>query len=204
MSSETGSRPVFYYDLYSPYAYLAAMRVDEALPVAPRWEPIFFGGVLREIGRTPWSLRPGEREQGQQEVERRARERGLPEVRWPPGWPAASYDLRPIRAVLWATREDERAGKALACSLYERVFAEGRPLNEPGTLRESVAACGLEVEALEAAAEQEEAKAELRAKTDEAIARGLTGIPTIAVGDVLYWGDDRLEEAADAIGRAGR
>jgi 2-hydroxychromene-2-carboxylate isomerase len=42
-------------------------------------------------------------------------------------------------------------------------------------------------------------KDKLRAATDEAIARGVTGVPSIAVGERVFWGDDRLEEAAGAI-----
>jgi 2-hydroxychromene-2-carboxylate isomerase len=41
----------------------------------------------------------------------------------------------------------------------------------------------------------------VRAATDDAHARGVTGVPTLAVGDQLFWGDDRLEEAADALGQ---
>jgi 2-hydroxychromene-2-carboxylate isomerase len=44
-----------------------------------------------------------------------------------------------------------------------------------------------------------EIKARLRANTDEAIARGVTGVPTVAVGDALLSGDDRLEDAAAAV-----
>ena len=39
----------------------------------------------------------------------------------------------------------------------------------------------------------------LRAGTDDALAHGVIGVPTIAVGEQLFWGDDRLEEAAEAI-----
>jgi 2-hydroxychromene-2-carboxylate isomerase len=42
-------------------------------------------------------------------------------------------------------------------------------------------------------------KDQLRAATDEAIAHGVTGVPSIAVGEQVFWGDDRLEEAAEAI-----
>jgi 2-hydroxychromene-2-carboxylate isomerase len=52
--------PVFYYDVSSPYAYFAAHRVDELLPVAPRWQPIAFGPLLLEIGKVPWSWQGGE------------------------------------------------------------------------------------------------------------------------------------------------
>ena len=49
-----------------------------------------------------------------------------------------------------------------------------------------------------AAIETTEVKERLRAQTDAALDRGVTGVPTVAVGDRLFWGDDRLEEAAEA------
>jgi 2-hydroxychromene-2-carboxylate isomerase len=195
----SSGEPIFFYDLYSPYAYLAAHRVDELLPAAPRWQPIVFGVVLREAGKLPWSMREGEREAGQEEVSRRARERGLPEVRWPPGWPAESYALAPLRAVVWAGRRDASLAKELTMALYELVFCQGRPLNERAIVFEAAAACGLDEEAVADGVEQQEVKDELRASTAAAIERGLDGIPTVAVGDRLYWGDDRLEDAAAAL-----
>jgi 2-hydroxychromene-2-carboxylate isomerase len=195
----SSGEPIFFYDLYSPYAYLAAHRVDELLPAAPRWQPIVFGVVLREAGKLPWSMREGEREAGQEEVSRRARERGLPEVRWPPGWPAESYALAPLRAVVWAGRRDASLAKELTMALYELVLCQGRPLNERAIVFEAAAACGLDEEAVADGVEQQEVKDELRASTAAAIERGLDGIPTVAVGDRLYWGDDRLEDAAAAL-----
>ncbi len=192
--------PVFYYDLYSPYAYLAALRVDDVLPVVPRWEPIVFGVLLREAGKTPWSLREGEREAGQEEVARRARERGLPEVQWPPGWPADSYSVLPVRAVAWAAQKDAEAAKALARALYAIAFTQGRALGEVAVIRQAARMSELEEDELVAGLERDDVRATVRASTAQAISRGVTGIPTVAVGETLYWGDDRLEDAAAALG----
>ncbi len=65
------SRPVFYYDLGSPYAYLAAERVNRVLPVVPVWQPILLGGVWKATGGGSWSLTE-HRAEGMAEVERRA------------------------------------------------------------------------------------------------------------------------------------
>ena len=43
-------RPVFYYDLGSPYAYLAAERVNGVLPVVPVWQPVLLGGIWQATG----------------------------------------------------------------------------------------------------------------------------------------------------------
>ena len=50
------NRPVFYYDFNSPYAWLAAERVNNELPVPPVWQPVSFGHILQATGREPWSF----------------------------------------------------------------------------------------------------------------------------------------------------
>jgi 2-hydroxychromene-2-carboxylate isomerase len=190
--------PVFYFDYSSPYAYLAAMRIDDVLPGAA-WRPISFGILIRELGRVPWSLRPG-REAGMSEVEERAVARGLPPVRWPDGWPDRSYSLLPLRAAIVA----EMHGRLREFTLhaFRVMFAEGRALDTPAPVLEAAVAAGLDREAMAARLENPDVKARLRAYTDGAMERGVTGVPTVAVGGALYWGDDLLEAAARALARS--
>ncbi len=71
-------RPVFYYDLGSPYAWLAAERINALFPVVPVWEPILLGALFKRFGRDSWANGPG-REEGMREVERLAAD-GVREV----------------------------------------------------------------------------------------------------------------------------
>ena len=190
-------RATFYYDVSSPYAYLAAQRLDETLPAAAHWQPIAFGALIGEIGKVPWSLRDDTRAAGQAEIAERARERGLPAVLWPPGWPAESYSVLPLRALLHAF--DHGRGKELSLELYRRAFVDGIALDAPEVVVAAAEACGLDGEQVRAAVATPEIKARLRAATDEAIRCGVTGVPTIALADELFWGDDRLEDAARAL-----
>ncbi len=182
----------FYFDVSSPYAYLAAHRVDDVIPGDVEWCPIAFGPLLVAIGKVPWSLTPDEVEPGRRECERRAAERGLPPIRWPEGWPAESYSVDGPRAVLAAKRRGEERRMALA--LYEQAFVHGRRMDDPTTIADAARVAGLDGVDDELA----EVKDELRAATDDARGRGVTGIPTVEVGGELFWGDDRLEEAARA------
>ena len=52
---DAGSQPIFYYDLGSPYAYLAAERLHHVLPVVPVWQPILLGGIWKETGGRSWA-----------------------------------------------------------------------------------------------------------------------------------------------------
>ena len=96
------AQPVFLYDFNSPYAYLAATRVDQVLPVKPRWQPIAFAFLVRADKRSPWSFDERKRRLGITECERRAEAYGLPSMRWPPGWPINSYGLTSLRAAIVA------------------------------------------------------------------------------------------------------
>ena len=189
-------RPTFYYDLGSPYAYLAAERVNSVLPVVPVWQPILLGGVFKATGRSSWGQ--GERrEEGMAEVERRAAEYGLPEIRWPDPWPGDM--LTAMRVAIFA----QDAGRAVSFSLaaFRQAFAAGRDLSEPDNVLLAAAASELHPRAVLKAVDSQAVKGRLRAATDAAVERGVTGVPTVAVGNELFWGDDRLEEAAAAVGR---
>jgi 2-hydroxychromene-2-carboxylate isomerase len=188
--------PVFYYDLSSPYAYLAALRVDDVLPVRPEWRPIAFGVIIRAVGKVPWSMRDG-REARFDEIAARARDRGLPEFRYPEGWPAETYSLVGLRALLLTTDQDQQ--RAAARELYRTMFVDGRHLADVDTVRDAVARAGIDVEDFDGRVSGDEVKQRLRAETDEALEAGVTGIPTVAVDGKLFWGDDRLEEAAAAL-----
>jgi 2-hydroxychromene-2-carboxylate isomerase len=192
-------RAIFYYDFNSPYAYLAAERISALFSGAgaeqPIWQPIAFGFVIRHWNKTPWSMGP-EKEAGMREIERRAAERGLPPVRWPDGWPVETYSLTPLRAAIFAGQ----VGKLVSFSLaaYRQMFAAGRDLAELDNVLLAAAACELHPKAVTRAIETRAVKDRLRTATEEAIGLGVDGVPTVAVGERLFWGDDRLEEAVAA------
>lgn len=187
-------RPVFYFDLGSPYAYLAAERVNHVLPVVPEWRPVLLGAIFKARGYGSWA-ETGERANGIAEVERRAREYGLPEIRWPDGWPGNM--LSAMRAATFAKQTGRTVAFALAA--FRQAFAGGRDLSEVDNVLLAAAACELHPRAVLKGMEMQSVKDDLRAATEEAIARGVTGVPSVAVGEHVFWGDDRLEEAAAAI-----
>jgi 2-hydroxychromene-2-carboxylate isomerase len=188
--------PVFYYDLSSPYAYLAACRVDELLPARPEWRPIAFGVIVQRLGKVPWSFAE-DRGAHFEAIARRAAERGLPPVRYPEGWPAETYSLTPLRAALLASDQDQL--RAVSHELFRTAFVDGQQLADTDAVLDAVARAGMDREATRAGIESQDVKERLRAQTDAAMARGVTGIPTVAIGERLFWGDDRLDEAAGAL-----
>ena len=190
--------PTFYFDLGSPYSYLAAERVNSLFDEPPEWQPILLGALFKIHGRDSWANGP-EREDGIREVERRAAEYGLPAVRWPDPWPGNT--LYAMRAATFA----KQIGKAVSFSLagFRQAFAAGRDLSEPDNVMIAAAACELHPNALTKAVESQGVKDALRSATEEAAARGVIGVPSVVVGDQVFWGDDKLQDAAEAaaVGR---
>jgi 2-hydroxychromene-2-carboxylate isomerase len=195
-------RAVFYYDLGSPYAYLSAERISglftEAGLEQPEWQPILLGGLFRRFDRGSWAETPA-RAEGMAEIERRAVAYGLPPIAWPQPWPGNM--LVAMRAAAFA----KQTGRTVAFSLaaFRQAFGAGRDLGDVDNVAIAGAACELHPRALLKAVETEAVKGALREATDRAADLGVEGVPAVVVGEEVFWGDDRLEEAVEAAGRAG-
>jgi len=115
---------------------------------------------------------------------------GLPPFAWPDGWPLDG--LAAMRACVWAEEQDglDRFARAV----FEHEFGRGEDISGVPALAAIAAKVGLPDEELEAAVASPPVKARLRELTDKAWERGVRGIPTIAVGETLIYGDDQLEQ----------
>jgi 2-hydroxychromene-2-carboxylate isomerase len=193
MTPGTAPEPTFYFDFNSPYAYLAAHRVDRMLAAPVRWQPIAFAFVIRALHRTPWSFTDA-RPAGMRECEQRAVRYGLPELRWPPGWPAESYALAPLRAALIA--EEHGRLREFSLAAFAENFGHGTGVREDGALERAAEIAGVDPAAIRDGIERPEIKQRLREATDGALAAGVQGVPTVLVDGETFWGDDRLEAAA--------
>ncbi len=198
--AESRPRVTFYFDLGSPYAYLTAERVSALFTEAgleqPEWQPILLGGLFRHFERDSWG-NGSEREAGMAEVERRAAEYGLPALVWPEPWPGNL--LMAMRAATFAKQTGRTVSFALAA--FRQAFAAGRDLGDADNVTIAAAACELHPRALLKAVETEAVKGALREATDRAGDLGVEGVPAVVVGEEVFWGDDRLEEAVETAAR---
>jgi 2-hydroxychromene-2-carboxylate isomerase len=191
----------FYFDVGSPYAYLAAERLEGVLAEPARWQPVLLGGLFKLTGRSSWALGDYRRRQaGMAEIERRARGYGLPPIRWPDPWPT-DY-LKAMRAVTWAFSLG--CGHELATALFRAGFERGDELSIEAHVLSAAAEVGLERRAAADATRDPEVKRALREATEAAHALGVFGVPTLDVAGELFWGDDRLEAAAAHAASVGR
>src|SRR3954451_2259387 len=179
------SRATFYFDLGSPYAYLAAERISglftEAGLEQPECQAILLGGLFRRFGRGSWAQTPA-RGEGMAEVERRAAAYGLPPIVWPEPWPGDM--LTAMRVATFAKQTGRTVSFSLAAS--RQAFAAGRDLGDPDNVAIAGAACELHPRALLKAVRTDIVKDGLKEATAAAGDRGVKGVPALVVGDEVF------------------
>lgn len=202
--------PRFFLGAMSPYSWLAAERIERLLPQA-QWQGVLAGAIFKASGRVSWGLTE-QRGDGIADCEARAAAHGLGPIRWPQPWPTS--DLLVARAMVYVERSGRAPGEAPASSAtvagsggllkpfaltaMRMAFLEGADLGDADAVVEAGRRTGIDVNDLRAALQAPDVKNALRRATDEALARGVFGVPTVVVGQHLFWGDDRLEDASAA------
>ncbi len=192
----------FWFEFGSNYSYLSAMRIEalaRAAGVKALWRPFLLGPIFRELG---WSTSPFVLQQAKgrhmwRDMERQAAKHGLP-WRRPSVFPRSA--LLPMRVATLGALEPWIG--QFCRRVMEQNWVHDREIDDEAVVRAALAGLVPEPAALLAAALAPDNKLRLRANTETAAARGIFGAPTFFVGDEMFWGDDRLEDAlALAAGR---
>jgi 2-hydroxychromene-2-carboxylate isomerase len=191
----------FHFDFVSPYAYIAwtqIHRVVEAHGQSVEPVPVLFAGLLNAHGQKGPAEIPAKRVYLFKDASRKAHAFGLPPLQPPP-----SHPFNPLLALrLCVVPMAADARRRLIDALYAATWAGGGGVESPERVRAILERLGLDAPALLDAAAAPAAKAALKANTDAAIAAGVFGVPTAAVGDELFWGVDALPHLDDFL--AGR
>jgi 2-hydroxychromene-2-carboxylate isomerase len=188
----------FWYEFASTYSYLSAMRIGalaEAAGVRVLWKPFLLGPIFRAQGwnSSPFNIYPAKGRHMVRDMERLTAARGLA-FKLPPSFPQNS--LHAARLALIG--HEEGWGVAFTRAVYEAQFAVGADIGEKRVLQELLARLGVDAERTLARSETAENKQRLRLQTELAQELGMFGAPSFLVGDELFWGDDRLEQALAA------
>jgi 2-hydroxychromene-2-carboxylate isomerase len=193
----------FFYDCSSPWTYLAFSKIED---VARRhraeliWKPFLVGGVFNTVNPSVYETRsnpvkPKARYYGK-DLQDWARFYGL-KIGQPTVFPVNS--VKAMRGALVA----EEHGKISPYSrrVFESYWGEDRDISKDDVLREIVRAAGLDENEFFEKIGSEPYKAKLRANTDELIARGGFGSPTMFVDGSMFFGNDRLPLVEFELGR---
>jgi 2-hydroxychromene-2-carboxylate isomerase len=189
--------PIFYFDLASPEAYLAAERVLQTMPVAAEWVPV----LARDLAapETFDAFRCAEERASVLEgYAATARARGLQPLRWPDPFPFDS------ELALLAATYAKSIGRVVAFSLaaFRQAYAGGRDLSVPDNVAIAGAACEIHPRALLQGAATRSVTARVHEATETARERGVRTVPAVWVAGEVFHGDDALEHAADVAHRA--
>ncbi len=189
----TSAEPIrFLFDYLSPYAYIAWTQVH-ALAERNRREvepvPVLFAALLGTYGHKGPAEIPPKRIYVMKNALRIAHRLGLP-LAPPPAHPFNPLlALRASSLPLPATKR-----RALIDRLFAATWGGGPGVEDPAVVARLASEVGLDGDAVVSEARFGEAKARLRAQTDAAVAAGVFGVPTIFVGDELFWGYDSFPD----------
>lgn len=197
----------FFFDCSSPWTYLAFHRIEaltEAAGAELVWKPILVGGVFNAVNPSVYEQRakpvPAKARYYAKDLRDCARHAGL-ELGTPCVFPVNS--VKAMRGCLVA--REEGLLPAFARRVFERYWQEEADVSDLAVLRAIAAEAGLDPDRFESRIASPEIKAKLRANTEELIARGGFGSPTMFVDrDDLYFGNDRLELVREALERRSR
>lgn len=182
-------RAVWYFDLISPFAYLHLKQFSK-LParVEVEYMPVLFAGILKHYEHKGPAEIPAKRIYTYKHVTWLGKHLGIP-FKLPPRHPFNS--LHALRLLVTAGPSRENVEIA-----FDMAWREGRDLQDPQALAELAQRMGVPDER---AASDEKVKARLKANTDQAILKGVFGVPTFLLGEVPFWGQDSLEMMLDYL-----
>lgn len=191
------SRPVveFWYEFASTYSWPAVMRIEpmaEAAGLELQWKPFLLGPVFVALGwnDSPFNIYPPKGRYMWRDLERIAQRHGLP-FRKPSRFPRNSV----LAARVALLGVDEGWVAPFSRAVMQANFAEDRDIGESEVIAEILTSLSLPAAEIIERAQADDNKLALRRQTERASELGLFGAPSFRVGDELFWGNDRLEDA---------
>lgn len=195
-----------FFDCSSPWTWLAFHQLRPLaaeLGVTVQWRPVLVGGIFNAVNPSVYNFRengpPAKQAYHKKDLQDWARHVGL-DIRFPPSvFPVNS--VKAMRAAIWAAEQYGADALERFCDqVFRRYWSDDQDISQDAVLADCARAAGLAPEAVLSAAADPVYKAALKANTDEAIARGAFGSPTIFVGgDDMYFGNDRLPLVREAV-----
>ncbi len=189
----------FFFDLGSPTTYLAYTQLPGICAETGSqlvYQPILLGGIFKATGNASPITIAAKGRYMLQDLARYAKRYGVP-LKFNPHFPINTLTL--MRAVTGIQlRQPERFIDFIDC-LFRALWVDGRNLGDPTVVAAVLAEHGFDPAQVLELAQDEAVKNALKHKTEEAIARGVFGAPSLFVGQQLFFGQDRLDFVREAL-----
>ncbi|TVT72229.1 MAG: 2-hydroxychromene-2-carboxylate isomerase [Denitromonas halophila] len=184
-----------WFEFASSYSYLAVMRVESAARAAGvtlHWRPFLLGPVFLSLGwnDSPFNIYPPKGRYMWRDMARLAAKYDIP-FRLPSQFPRNGL----LAARVAMLGQDQPWIADFARAAMRANFGEDRDIGQPEVIADILSALDLPAAQLIDAAQAPANKLALRRQTEQAAERGIFGAPTLLVGDEMFWGNDRLEDA---------
>jgi 2-hydroxychromene-2-carboxylate isomerase len=193
-------RVEFFFDVGSPASYLAWTQLPSLCAKAGAelvYRPMLLGGVFQATGNVAPGSVAAKGRYLNDDLGRFAKRYGVPLV-INPFFPIITLMLMRGAAGV-QMRMPERFDDYLR-GVFKALWIEPVDLNDPALTAKALNNAGFDPAEIMGLVNDAEVKAKLRATTEEAVARGVFGAPTMFVGDEMFFGQDRLDFVGDALG----
>ena len=190
----------FYFDVGSPYSYLAyhqLQKIAQARGAQIVWRPMLLGGVFQATGNRSPAEVPAKSRYVRRDFERHAARHGVP-LHFNPHFPINTLVLMRGATAMQMQDGGARFGAFCAC-VFRAMWVDEKNMNDPAVVGAVLQGAGFDAVQFLAAVGQQPVKDRLKAVTEEAVARGVFGAPTMFVGEQMFWGQDRLDWVREAV-----
>lgn len=197
----------FFFDCSSPWTYLAFHNIQplaEEFDVDIEWRPMLVGGIFNTVNKTMYETRanpvPAKQAYTAKDLQDWARVAGI-KIKMPPSvFPVNA--VKSMRGCCWVQRENSELLVPFATAVFEAYWGDDQDISQDDVLAKICARVGIDPAAFFAGIGEQPIKDRLKTNTEEAIARGAFGSPTIYLDKTdMYFGNDRLPLVFDALAR---
>ncbi len=192
----------YYFSVVSPWSYLGDPRLREMAVrcgAALKYKPVNTALIFSRTGGLQLKDRSDQRKAYRMQELRRWRDHLGAELTLEPRY-FPTNDQLAARTVA-AARQSGEDPSELVHALMRACWVEDQDVAEPSVVSAALATAGLDADKLMSLAESDACRNEIDANTEEAISRGVFGVPAYLIGDQLFWGQDRLDFVERALAK---
>ena len=189
----------FYFDFGSPTAYLAYTQLSKIAANANavlNYKPVLLGGIFQSAQNASPMMIPAKGAYMMQDLQRYAKRYQVP-LNFNPNFPINTLKL--MRLTTGVQQHFPELFEQFLAVVFKAFWVDAQNMGDDAVIRQVLQANQLDADAILALADQPDVKELLKQNTQQANARGLFGVPTMFVGDQMFWGQDRLDFVVEAL-----